>query len=122
MKEISFNVGDRVMVINDCQLRKGVIKNFYPVTPPVFAVEFEDGTVEKVSYNNVAPEPKAEIATEENESVEKSEITITPKEFMELSCDIIAEETKDYKILGFMVAKIVSKIHTALFFGSAEND
>lgn len=122
MKEISFNIGDKVVTIKNCEIRKGVVKNFYPINPPVFAIEFEDGTVEKVPYNNVAPEPKTETPDEENEPVEKSEITITPGEFKEITCRVIAEETKDYEVIGLAFAQLMSKIHKALFVEPWEND
>ena len=120
MQKVEF-IGDKVVTIKDGELRKGVVKNFFPVNPPIFFIEFEDGTVEKVLYNNVAPEPKTETP-EETEPVEKSEITITPGEFKEIACRVIAEETKDNKFLGLAFAGIMSKIHCALFVKSWENE
>lgn len=120
MQKVEFSTGDKIVTIKDGELRKGVIKNFFPVNPPVFVIEFEDGTVEKVLYNNVAPEPKTETP-EENAPVEKSEITITPDEFREITCRVIAEETKDHKIVGLACASIMGKIHRALFVEPWEN-
>lgn len=122
MKKIEFSIGDKVVSIKDGELRKGVIKNFYPVNPPVFAIEFEDGTVEKVPYSNVAPEPKTETPEEKTEPVEKPEITITPDEFREISCRVVAEETKSHKIIGIAFTAILTKIHKALFVDAWEND
>lgn len=123
MKSIEFNTGDKVVTIKDGELRKGVVKNFYPmVTPPIFAIEFEDGTVEKVPYNNVAPEPKTETPEEKNDPVEKSEITITPDEFREITCRVIAENTKEHKIVGLAFASIMGKIHRALFIEPWEEE
>ena len=112
----NINIGDKIVTIKNGEIRKGVVRNFYPLNPPVFAIKFEDGTVEKVPYDNVAPEPKTE--TQE----EKSEITITPGEFKEITCRVIAEETKDYEVIGFAFAQLMSKIHKALFVESWEND
>ena len=121
MKQIDFNIGDKVVTIKDGELRKGVIKNFFPVNPPVFVIEFEDGSVEKVLYSNVATGPKTETP-EENAPVEKSEITITPGEFREITCRVIAEETKKHKIVGLAFASIMGKIHRALFVEPWENE
>lgn len=121
MQKVEFSIGDKVVTIKDGELRKGVVKNFFPVNPPIFLIEFEDGTVEKVLYNNVAPEPKTETP-EENAPVEKSEITITPDEFREITCRVIAEETKKHKIVGLAFASIMGKIHRALFVESWENE
>lgn len=124
MKKIEFNVGDKIVTIKNGELRKGVIKNFYPVNPPVFAIEFEDGTVEKIPYNNVAPEPKTETPEEENAPVVKSEITITPDEFQKIAIDVIT----DYAIkqnditVGFVPTLILADIHKRLFITEAEND
>ena len=120
MKKVEFSTGDKIVTIKDGELRKGVVKNFYPVNPPVFLVEFEDGSVEKVLYSNVAPEPKTETP-EETEPVEKSEITITPDKFKEITCRVIAEETMDRKFIGLMFAPIMAKIHSALFVEPWEN-
>ena len=122
MQKVEFSTGDKIVTIKDGELRKGVIKNFYPVNPPVFLIEFEDGAVEKVLYSNVAPEPKTETPEEENKPVEKSEITITPREFMRITTRVIAENTKDRKLVGLAFASIMSKIHIALFVDDWENE
>ena len=124
MKRIDFSTGDEVVTIKDGELRKGVIKNFYPINPPVFVIEFEDGTVEKVLYSNVAPAPKTETQEpeEKNEPVEKSEITITPSEFMQITTRVIANETKDRKLVGLAFAALMAKVHKALFIDAWEND
>ena len=122
MKKVEFNTGDKIITIKDGELRKGVIKNFFPINPPVFLIEFEDGTVEKVLYSNVAPEPKTETPEEKIEPVEKSEITITPDEFMSITTRVIAEETMDRIEVGLAFAPIMAKIHTALFVDEWENE
>lgn len=124
MKRIDFSTGDEVVTIKDGELRKGVIKNFFPVNPPVFVIEFEDGTVEKIPYNNVAPAPKSETQEpeEKNEPVVKSEITITPDEFMKITARVVAKETKCNLIVGMAFARIFAKVHKALFVEPWEND
>lgn len=116
MKQI--DIGDKIVTIRDGELRKGVVKNSYPVNPPVLAIEFEDGTVEKVFSSDVAPEPKTETQKEKIEQIEKSEITITPDEFREIASNIIAEETKDNYLVGYAFASLIGKIYTALFIES----
>lgn len=122
MKTIEFCTGDKIVSIKDGELRRGIVKNFHPtVNPPVFVIEFEDGSVEKVPYNNVTKEPKAETV-EENKPVVKSEITITPDKFKEIAVRVIAEATKDCKVVGVAFAQIMGKIHRALFVEPWEND
>ena len=122
MKEISFGIGDKIVSIKDGELRKGVIKNFYPmVTPPVFAVEFEDGSVEKVLYNNVAKEPETETQ-EENEPIQKSEITITPDEFQEIACRVIIETSRNDTRAASAFTRLIGRLHKALFVEPWEND
>jgi hypothetical protein len=122
MKEISFGIGDKIVSIKDGELRKGVIKNFYPmVTPPVFAVEFEDGSVEKVLYNNVAKEPETETQ-EENEPIQKSEITITPDEFQEIACRVIIETSRNNTRAASAFTRLIGRLHKALFVEPWEND
>lgn len=113
--------GDNVVVIEDGELRNGVIKTVFDmVTPPMYAVEFEDG-IEKVPFNRVAPAPKTEIPEEQKrEPVFKSEITITPDEFMNIATRIIAEETKEHKLVGFATTILLAKIHKALFLDEGE--
>lgn len=114
MSKVNFNIGDKIVTIKDGELRKGVIKNEYPVNPPVLAIKFEDGTIEKVFSSDVAPEPKAETQ-EKNEPVEKSEITIAPDEFREIASRVIAKETKGNYLVGYAFASLVGEIYKALF-------
>lgn len=122
MKRINFNMGDKVVTVKDGELRKGVIKNVYPVNPPVVAVKFEDGTVEKVFQSDIALEPDIETPDETNEPAEKPEITITPDKFRDISCRVIAEEIKSNLLLAVAFSSIMSKIHNALFVEPWEND
>lgn len=121
MSKVKFEIGDKVVSIKDSELLKGVVKNVYPVNPPVLAIEYEDGTVEKVFYDTVAHEPKMETQ-EKTEPVEKSEITIAPDEFREIASRVIAKETKDNYLVGYAFASIVGEIYKALFIESYERD
>ena len=124
MKRIDFSTGDEVVTIKDGELRKGVIKNFFPVDPPIFIIEFEDGTIEKVRYDKVAPAPKTETQEpeEKNEPVVKSEITITPDEFMNITARVVAKETKGDLIVGMAFARLFGKVYKALFVEPWENE
>jgi hypothetical protein len=121
MKNFKCNVGDNVVVIEEGELRNGVVKNIFDeLNPPICVVEFETG-IEKIPFNRVAPAPKKETQEEQKRGpVFKSEITITPDEFMKTAMSIIAEETKDFKITGLACSIIVAKIHKALFLDESK--
>ena len=115
-----FNVGDRVVVIDFSEIRSGVIRNIYPEVNTAI-VAFVDGEVEKISIDRMALEkvetveiPETE-ETHESEPVEKSEITITPDEFRETACDVLARETGGDMLFGIRVVPILVKICAALF-------
>lgn len=112
-----FNIGDRIVSIKNGNLHSGVVKRvFDELVDPILAVEFDDGTVEKVLARDVATEPKTE--TPEKEPVEKSEITITPDKFREIACRVVAEECIDHIMVGVAFTAILGKIHKALFIDS----
>ena len=125
-----FNVDDKIIVIENGKIRKGTIARIFDeVTPNMALVAFDDlGDFEKVSVERIALEPiasgseKDEYPEEENEPVEKSKITITPEEFEEIVCRVIAEETMDYKLVGLVFAGLMGKIHRALFIEDWENE
>lgn len=122
MHEMKFNVGDRIVTVINGELRKGVIKELYQVSPPVVVVRLEDGSLAKVLYNDIAPEPQAEDNQGENKPIEKPEITITPDEFKKIAARVIVEETEDHPIAGLAFAVMVRKIYNALFVDESEND
>lgn len=122
MKNFKCNIGDNVVVIEEGELRNGVLKNIFCDLPnPICVVEFENGT-EKVPCNLVAPAPKTETQNAQKRGpVYKSEITITPDEFQEIATSVIAKETKDFHIVGVTATIILAKIHKALFLDEGEN-
>lgn len=119
---MEFKIGDRIVTIVCGELVSGTIKELFPIDPPVCIVKFEDGSFGKIPCNEMALEPKSEPVEEKNEPITKSEITITPDEFENVACRVIARETKDHPIIGFVTASIISKIHEALFTESSGND
>ena len=133
MRKISFAIGERVAVIEDNKIAYGVILKIFPeVLPPVFVVQFEDGNVGKVEIDKIA-KVEAKDQTEEpskeqeiKDRVEKSEITITPDQFHDITTEIIGEECAKMGSAGLMVGMamgiIMAKIHMALFTDGVEND
>ena len=124
MGSVTFNPGDRVISIKDNEIRKGVVrKDFRFVNPPVLLVEFEGGNCEKMPYNKVAIDttPESDVnEPEEFERIEKSEITITPDEFQNITSNAVAEALSDSTpelALPIMQlgAFILATIHEALF-------
>ena len=132
IKEIKMSVGDRVIMIKNHELRKGTIRKIYAdISTPILVIEFDDGEIEKVYPKDVALEPKTERQetepvkeeVKEKKPVEKSEITITPEEFREISTNLIAEESLiGGPLLLSLGTILVSKLHIALFADEGEND
>ena len=120
MNRIKFNVGDKIVTVINGELCKGVIKELYPINPPVVVVRLEDGSLAKMSCNDIAPEPITE--TQEDEPIEKTEITITPEKFSEIVTRVVAEETKGHPLVALALASIMDDIHRALFMDEWEND
>lgn len=126
MRVIKFREGEKVAVIRDNILKVGVIRNMYvDLKDPIAVVEFEDNEIVKVPVEDIAPYDQVKEDNIE-EPVEKTEITITPEEFHDITTNIIAEECRNMGILGYHVSLaislIMSKIHKALFIDGADND
>ena len=130
VKEVKMSVGDRVVMIENHELRRGVIRNIYTDIPtPILVVEFDDGEIEKVYPGDVALEPKAEVKEDQevkeektSKPVEKSEITITPGEFKEIALDMVVEFAKDKLMLAFALSAFCEELHKKLFAIEGEND
>jgi hypothetical protein len=119
-----FNENDKVITIENGKVREGIVrKDFSVMSPPVLLVEFENGSLEKVSFDRVAHAPKPEPQDQKpNEPIEKSEITITSEEFKNIGLDLITKmaiETKDF-LLGMKLSAFLAMLHTALFNGESE--
>ena len=131
VREIKMSIGDRVVMIENHEIRRGTILNMYVDIPtPILVVEFDDGAIEKVYPKDVALEPKAEVKenqevkeeVKEKKPVEKSEITITPEEFENIALNTVVEFAKGESIVGLMLSVFCSDLHTALFAYEEEND
>lgn len=123
-----FKPGLRVVVIDGDthEVRKGVINASYEGVE-VAIVKFDDGNVEKVSFDYLGVEPETKVQEEKpTEPVEKSEITITPDEFKKIATDVVAREVekmeKGVGLLGITFTIFVAKLHRALFFDAVDND
>lgn len=122
---MKFNVGDRVMMIEDNKILKGVIKkDFSEIVPNIVMVEFEDNDVRKVRTDILALEPKTETEEQKKEPEEKSEITITQEEFKNIGCGIVAEivaKTFNFK-LGTKLTAFLALLAKKLFSIPDKND
>ena len=118
-----FDVGMRVVVIENNVVRKGVIKTLYE-SLEMSIVEFDDGNVEKVHFSRLGIESETNDQEEKTtESLEKSEITITPDEFREIASKACAKVGHKIGPKIILLSSIIcTEIHKALFYNGGEND
>ena len=118
----TFNVGDRVMTIQNSEIRKGTVKIIFENFPDQLVVEFDDGEFKKTSIDKVALEPKSDTNDKQNaEPVEKSEITITPDEFRDVGIKVITKATKR-PLVTIVLTAFLADLHKALFFGEVSEN
>ena len=119
---MKINEGDRVGVISNGEIKKGVVMSVYSDLDYA-VVKFEDG-VAKVMLHNIGllPEEKDQDPKETKRPVEKSEITITPAEFQDIGVKVCSKLAEKYGP-GFIFrsSAILAGLHTALFI-EGEND
>lgn len=119
---MKINEGDRVGVISNGEIKKGVVMSVYSDLDYAI-VKFEDG-VSKVMLHNIGllPEEKDQEPKETKRPVEKSEITITPEEFQNVSVKVCSKLAEKYGP-GFIFrsSAILAGLHTALFI-EGENE
>jgi len=120
-----FNIGDRVITVENGEIRRGVVRNVFDFLAMV-VVEFDDGSIEKVRSEWMAFEPKTEVkpeveAKEEKKPIEKSEITITPDEFRDLAVRMAYAESGGSLGLSFAFTRFAAHLHDALFMAEADN-
>ena len=126
MIKITMKHGDTVAIIEHGEIKKGILKDVKALDRPVAIVDF-DGEIRKVLVDDLARvQEESEEIREDNEPVEKSEITITPDQFRDIATSIIGEECAKMGSAGLMVGMtigiIMGKIHNELFIDGAEND
>jgi len=119
---MKINEGDRVGVVSNGEIKKGVVMSVYNDLDYAI-VKFEDG-VSKVMLHNIGllPEEKDQDPKETKEPVEKSEITITPAEFEKIGVKVCSRLAEKFGP-GFILkgSAILAGLHTALFI-EGEND
>lgn len=123
-----FKIGDRVIVIEDNEIKRGTIERIYPYVD-CFIVKFDDGSVEKVLGEKIAHEPKVET-TAEPEVEEKhedaprmiSEITITRDKLREVAVKVISDHTingegtfSENMLFGMKAVAVFAEISAILF-------
>ena len=116
-----FKIGDRVVTIRNGIVERGVISNVYDQLDTAI-VEMDDDTFRKVKLSELGIERDLEEKEKTDKVVEKSEITITPDEFRNISARVIAELPSELGIakLGFIA--FTATLHNALFYTEADND
>lgn len=112
---MKINEGDRVGLIENGQLLRGIVKNVYPEIN-IAVVKFDCGDIEKVALTNLAVLPE-EKDQDPKEPVIKSEITIKRDEFRKIAVKLVANEAKEMSsgIVGIAFSIFVAKLEKALF-------
>lgn len=115
--------GARVVVVEENnEIKRGVVRDVFDELATAI-VDLDDGSVEKVSFYRMGIEPETK-ATEEKptEPVEKSEVTITPADFMKICSDTIAfEMIKTDPLITLGLVPFCAKLHKALFYDAVDN-
>lgn len=124
IKKITMKQGDTVAIIEHGEIKKGILKDVKDLDRPVAIVDF-DGEIRKVLVDDLARvQEESEEIQEDNEPVEKSEITITPDQFRDITTSIIGEECAKMGSVGLMIGMaigiIMGKIHNELFIDEVE--
>lgn len=123
---MKINQGDIVAIIEDGKIKKGMVKAIFDLSNPVALVDF-NGENRKVLVENLAKveEDSNEDIPENNEPVEKSEITITPECFKTLAINAQINVLKYYKypisIIPYLTL-FACELNKALFLDGANND
>ena len=103
MIKITMKQGDTVAIIEHGEIKKGILKDVKVLDRPVAIVDF-DGEVRKVLVEDLAKvQEESEEIQEDNEPVEKSEITITPDQFRDITTSIICKECAKIGSAGLML-------------------
>lgn len=126
MVEIKFEIGDKVITVKEKEIIRGRIERLHVDLPrPVAIITLNDGSTLKAYVEDILPDLKPEKKKAEKvgepkfaETVEKSEITITPGEFRDITTALIAKEANAGLIgsqLSFAFTLFVARLHEALF-------
>lgn len=121
-KKTSFKLGDRVMTIQNSKPRYGTIRTLSDNSYETIAiVDFKADTpneceLQKVKVSDLILVENTEAEAKKSESVEKSEITITPDEFKSIGLSIITKLTIEKPTVGLAFTIFLAELYKALFF------
>lgn len=117
---MKINEGDKVGVLINGEIKKGVVVSVYSDLDYAI-VKFEDG-VNKVMLHNIGLLPE-EKDQEPKKPVEKSEITIKREDFRKIVAKVVAKVSKETGsgILGLAFISFGVDLERALF-SEGEND
>lgn len=121
--------GDRVVVIENNEVRKGVVtKDYTQFSLPVLMVTFDDGTIGKVDYDDVALEPQPATVPnsepqpeKEHNRTRKTEITITADEFKMAVAELAAKRAENGFEVGLGIVAVGVDLFNALFTDESDD-
>ena len=114
---MKFNIDDRIIMVWDSELRRGVVKRLIPDSLAV-VVEFDDGSTIKTDIHKIAPEPPVE----EKKREDPEAISITPSEFMAVAVNVAITVSEGDLDTASMFGCFAGEIHKALFKSEPQND
>lgn len=119
-EKTNFKLGDRVMMIQNSEVRYGTIHSFC-YDPKIVLVDFKTDKPDecervKVRVSELVLVQETEAEPKKSEPVEKSEITITADEFKKVGVELILKMSGDKAIVGLTFAAFLAELHKALFF------
>lgn len=103
---VTFNPGDKV-------LYNGLYGIINTIVGSIALVDFENNTVKKVPISDLC-----QVSESETETIEKTEITITPEQFRNIAINELKKRTLDGSIMNLGFTGFIIELHKALFFGS----
>lgn len=124
----NFYGNERVMMLDDTEIRRGVvIKCRYDMDPPTALVKFDDNEdLEKVPADKLVPEQIDRKSYDNPEktidSEEFREKTVNSGEFQKIAIRTIIENSDDDLNAMLFLSMFVSTLHKALFGIESDND
>ena len=119
-----FEIDQKVYVVKNGVLKPGTIHAVYD-SLGYAVVRYDGGELQKVMFERIAVMPEEKETEKPSEPVEKSEITITPNEFMEIGARISAEIANEsdggLELMGIF-ARVLAMMHIALFVEGPDDE
>lgn len=117
-----YDIDDRVSHTKDGTERHGNIKSVCTDRMnPIALVKFDDGSIEKVFISELYPLSDKDSSIE-IETVEKTEIIITPEQFRTIAINELKKLTLDGSIMDLSFTGFIIELHKALFFDSVSEN